>query len=63
AITNLDEAEYLAFPRLPGVAELAWTSSNRRTWGDYRQRLGCHAKRFDMWGINYFPSPEIKWQN
>lgn len=62
-ITHLDEAEYLAFPRLPGIAELAWTNSNKRTWSDYRQRLGRHAKRFDAWGIHYFRSPEIEWQN
>lgn len=62
-ITHLDEAEYLAFPRLPGVAELAWTNSNKRKWSDYRQRLGRHAKRFDAWGIHYFRSPEIEWQN
>src|SRR6187402_436125 len=28
-VTNMDDIEYLVFPRLPGYAELGWTSGTR----------------------------------
>lgn len=60
-ITNLDDIEYLLFPRLPGIAEVAWTSIESRNWNEYRLRLGNQAKRFKAMGINYYPSKKIKW--
>jgi hexosaminidase len=31
-ITNMDEMEYMVFPRLPGYAEIGWTSPSLRNW-------------------------------
>jgi hexosaminidase len=60
-ITNLDDIEYLLFPRLPGIAEVAWTPLENRNWPDYRLRLANQAKRFKNLGIDYFPSKQVPW--
>jgi hexosaminidase len=60
-ITNLDDIEYLLFPRLPGIAEVAWTPLESRNWNEYRVRLGNHAKRFKAMDINYYPSKKVHW--
>jgi hexosaminidase len=60
-IANLDDIEYLLFPRLPGIAEVAWTSLENRNWNDYRVRLGNQAKRFKAMGIDYYPSKKVQW--
>jgi hexosaminidase len=60
-IANLDDIEYLLFPRLPGIAEVAWTPVENRNWNDYRVRLGNQAKRFKALGIDYYPSKKVQW--
>lgn len=58
-ISNLDEAEYLLFPRLPGYAEMNWTQDTLRTWDDYRVRLSKEKAKWDIWGVDYFPSKKL----
>jgi hexosaminidase len=60
-ITDLNDIEYLLFPRLPGVAEVAWTPVDARNWDDYKVRLGNQAKRFKTLGIDYYPSKQVPW--
>ena len=60
-VTNIKEAEFLTFPRLPGHAEIGWTSVENRNWDDYKVRLGNHAKRFKAMDINYYPSKLVPW--
>ena len=60
-ILNIKDAEYLAFPRLPGVAEIGWTSAENRNWDEYKVRLGNQAKRFKAMDINYYPSKLVPW--
>jgi hexosaminidase len=62
-ITNMDEIEYMVFPRLPGIAEIGWTPSLNRDWNDYRERLGRHGERFKAMGIDYYPSKLVPWDN
>ena len=62
-VTNLEEIEYMIFPRLPGYAEIAWTPQSRRNWEDYRQRLVKQQALFDQLGINYYKSPKVPWEN
>ena len=38
-ITNMDEIEYMVFPRLPGYAEIGWTPASSRSWDEYKVRL------------------------
>ena len=60
-ILNIKDAEYLAFPRLPGIAEIGWTPAENRDWDEYKVRLGNHAKRFQAMDINYYPSELVPW--
>ena len=60
-VTNMDEIEYMTFPRLPGYAEIGWTSQSARSWDEYKYRLGKHGERFKAMGINFYPSKLIPW--
>jgi len=60
-ITNMDELEYMVFPRLPGIAEIGWSPVSIRNWDDYRIRLGKHADRFTVMQINYYASRQVPW--
>lgn len=60
-ITNMDDLEYMVFPRLPGLAEIGWTPAANRNWSEYKVRLGKHGKRMKALGINYYPSPLVPW--
>jgi hexosaminidase len=60
-ILTIKDIEYMAFPRLPGVAELAW-SPRDRSWEEYRQRLAAHGKHMEALEINYFKSPDVDWE-
>jgi len=60
-VTNMDEIEYMAFPRLPGYAEIGWTSSELRDWNEYKQRLGKHAARFKAMQIDFYRSELVPW--
>ncbi|MEM6379135.1 MAG: family 20 glycosylhydrolase [Bacteroidota bacterium] len=61
-VTNLDEIQYMIFPRLPGYAEIAWTPQAYRDWEDYRQRLASQQGLFEQLGINYYKSPKVPWK-
>jgi hexosaminidase len=57
----MKDIEFMAFPRLPGLAELAW-SPKGQGWEEYRQRLAKHGRHMDALGINYFKSPDVEWE-
>ena len=61
-VVTLADYEYMAFPRLAAVAELAWSPQQRRTWGDFRTRLAAHGPRLSALGVNYYRSPQISWR-
>ncbi|TNF40602.1 MAG: beta-N-acetylhexosaminidase [Bacteroidetes bacterium] len=60
-VTNMDEIEYMVFPRLPGYAEIGWTAPNLRNWEEYKQRLANHGKRFEAMSIDFYRSHLIPW--
>ena len=62
SIGSIHDVEYMAFPRLPGVAELGWSRSADRRWGTYRHRLAAHGPRWTVLGVNYRRVPEIPWK-
>ena len=61
-ISNINQIETLLFPRLPGYAEIGWTSNSDRKWEEYRIRLGHQAERFKVMGIHYYPSAKVSWK-
>jgi hexosaminidase len=60
-VLTMKDIEYMTFPRLLGMAELAW-SPKGQTWEEYRQRLAAHGKRMEALGINFFKSPDVDWK-
>jgi hexosaminidase len=60
-ITKMDDIEYMVFPRLPGIAEVGWTSPALRKWDEYRLRLAKHGERFKAMEIDYYKSKLVPW--
>ncbi len=53
--------EYLTFPRLLAVSEVAWSPRAKRDYNDFSQRLIHHYSRLDHKGCNYrVPEPRIE---
>jgi hexosaminidase len=60
-LETINDVEYMAFPRLPGYAEIGWTPQARRNWDNYRARLASHGPRLSAMGVNYYKSPMVPW--
>ncbi|MFK5879540.1 MAG: family 20 glycosylhydrolase [Flavobacteriaceae bacterium] len=61
-VSNIQELEYLAFPRLIGVAELGWSIEENRNWENYKVRLANQTPYLNKMKINYYPSKLIDWK-
>jgi hexosaminidase len=61
-ISNIEELEYLAFPRLPGYAELGWSAPEEPSWEEYRERLADQFEYFLREDIRFYPSERIPWK-
>jgi hexosaminidase len=60
-IATIGDIEFLAFPRLAGVAEIGWSQRGARAWEDFRVRLGAHGPRWTALGVNFHRSPLVPW--
>ncbi|MEU7634658.1 beta-N-acetylhexosaminidase [Streptomyces sp. NPDC039016] len=60
-LTTSANIEYMAFPRLPGIAELGWSPARTHGWDGYRARLAAQGPRWDAQGIGYHRAPEVAW--
>lgn len=61
-LATMDDVDFMAFPRLPGVAERGWSPADATAWPEYRERLAAHAPRWDQREIEYYESPEVPWR-
>jgi hexosaminidase len=61
-VRTLAEVEYLAFPRLLGIAEIGWSRARGRSWAEYRLRLGAQGPRLTALGVNFYRAPEVPWR-
>jgi hexosaminidase len=52
-IPSLKQAEYMTFPRLCAIAEVAWSPANQRNWDDFSRRIQVHLRRLDQMGVTY----------
>ncbi|MFE3452572.1 family 20 glycosylhydrolase [Nonomuraea sp. NPDC059194] len=59
SVTGFDDLAFLLLPRLPGIAEKAWTR-RATAWDDYRARVALHAGWWQRlgWG-GYYRSEEL----
>ncbi|MEV8509325.1 beta-N-acetylhexosaminidase [Actinoplanes sp. NPDC051475] len=60
-LRTLDDIEFMAFPRLPAIAELGWSPASTHDWESFSTRLGSYGPRWTLQGVNFYPSPQINW--
>ncbi|MFF3750137.1 beta-N-acetylhexosaminidase [Streptomyces sp. NPDC002018] len=60
-LATSDQLEFMAFPRLLGVAELGWSPAATHDWDTYKVRLAAQGPRMTALGIDYYRSPLVPW--
>ncbi|MDR3083055.1 MAG: beta-N-acetylhexosaminidase, partial [Streptomyces sp.] len=60
-LVTSDDIDFMAFPRLPGAAELGWSPAATHDWDTYKVRLAAQGPRWDAMGIGYYPSTQVPW--
>ncbi|HSQ28456.1 MAG TPA: family 20 glycosylhydrolase [Gemmatimonadaceae bacterium] len=53
--------EYLAFPRLAAIAELAWSPPAQIGWESFSRRMAAQGARLAALGINFARVPGVNW--
>ena len=61
-IQTVADMEWMAFPRLIGIAEIGWSPAVGRDWEEYHLRLGRHSPRLAAMGVNFYRSPQVPWE-
>jgi hexosaminidase len=61
-IANIRDLEFLALPRLAGIAEVGWSPADTRDWDEFKERLGAHGPRLTALGVNFHRSPTVPWK-
>jgi hexosaminidase len=66
-VVNLSQVDYMVFPRLPALAEVAWSPKADRTstspaYRDFLGRLAAQGGRYLAAGQNFYPSTEVPWR-
>ncbi|HVV11858.1 beta-N-acetylhexosaminidase [Amycolatopsis sp.] len=57
-----DNIEYMAFPRLAGIAEIGWSPQPSHDWNSYRARLADQGPRWTAEGIDFYRSQQVDWK-
>jgi hexosaminidase len=60
-ISTSDDIEFLAFPRVAGIAELGWSPAGAHDWQSYAVRLAAQGPRWETLGIDFYRSPQVPW--
>jgi hexosaminidase len=60
-VKTRQDIEFLAFPRLPGLAELGWSPWSKHSWDAFKQRLASQGPRWQAAGVNFYKSTQITW--
>ena len=59
-ISTTEQVEYMAFPRLLALAEVAWSDTAGRSWPDFQRRLQDHYRLLQGRNVNYYrPSTSL----
>lgn len=61
-LQTLADIDWMAFPRLPGYAEIGWSPAAGRSWNEYKFRLGTHGPRLKTMGVNFYPCGSVPWR-
>jgi len=60
-MATLSDVEFMAFPRLLALAEVAATAREEHRWDDFRARLPALGRELDELGVSYFRAPGVDW--
>ncbi|PXY20565.1 beta-N-acetylhexosaminidase [Prauserella flavalba] len=60
-LRSIDDIEFMAFPRLPAIAELGWSPRASHDWESFSQRLAEQGPRWEQRGVDFYRSPQIDW--
>lgn len=60
-LTTMSDIEYMAFPRLPAIAELGWSPASTHDWNAFTSRLAAQGARWSALGIHFYRSPQVPW--
>ena len=65
-VATLSNVDYMVFPRLLALAEVAWSPAARRTatspaYRDFLLRLAAQGARLQAAGVNFYPSAQVPW--
>lgn len=55
-VNQPQDMEYLAFPRLAALAEVAWSPAGSKNWAAFLRRLDVLTRHYDYMEINYATS-------
>ncbi|MFB7889892.1 beta-N-acetylhexosaminidase [Cellulosimicrobium cellulans] len=55
--------DYMTFPRLPALAEVAWTAQADRDFEDFEARIVRQAPRWDAAGIGWNRVHDVRWDD
>lgn len=59
-IRNIEDIEYLTFPRLPALAEVGWTAQGQREYPGFLHRLKAHQAWLKEQGIATYDSRVLR---
>ena len=48
------KVEFMIFPRMEALAEVAWTPQKIKDYNNFVQRVQGQFKRYALWGVSYF---------
>lgn len=61
-VEDIEDIEFMAFPRLLAYAEIGWTSKENRGWESFKRRVGEHGKQLKQKGVKFYASPKVDWK-
>lgn len=61
-VHNMQEIEYMAFPRIVAIAEIGWSPSADRSFEEFAPRLATFGVYMEAAGINFKRTPGVPWK-
>ena len=52
-MSALDEMEYMLYPRVAALSEVAWSKKENKDYGRFCTRLESIRRHYDVLGVNY----------